>query len=296
MDPEYGTLNWFETMFEDAESGADKWGHQWKASQKFRYKKYISILKDIIPSNNKLMILDIGCGLGNFTNTIFSHDGRNSVIGTDISIKAVQQAHRTYPEIFFLRNSLPNICFKEKTFDIVLCCEVLYYLNKVERINGISEIRRIIQPEGNLFLSVVLDEGQRYFSEEEIFNDLSSEFSVRTYEYNYAKIYSKVETAFVRVLNILVFLRKVLAMPQEKFDQWYFSNPKKSGLIAYAYKISKRHPLINKMTVFSIKISEKLLLTLLSWEFPVIISFYFSKVFLGNKGKTHLFILVTPKK
>jgi len=295
MDPEYGTLNWFETMFEGAESGADKWGHQWKASQKFRYKKYISILKDIISTEEELRILDIGCGLGNFTDTIFSLDNRNSLIGTDISIKAVQQAQRTYPKIIFLRNSLPKTCFKDKTFDIVLCCEVLYYLNKIDRINGIAEIKRIIKPESILFLSVVLDGGQRYFSEEEIFNNLSPEFSIRSFEYNYAKTYSKIETTLVKVLNILHFLRKMPAMPQEKFDQWYRSNPKMKGLLTYTYKNSKKHHVINNMIVFSILIPEKLILTLLSWEFPVTLSFYFSKVFLGNKGKTHLFILATPK-
>ena len=59
-----GTKEWFESMFKNVGEEGDRWGHHWRGSQKFRYDRYIKILKTILPTKKKIKILDVGCALG----------------------------------------------------------------------------------------------------------------------------------------------------------------------------------------------------------------------------------------
>ena len=60
----YGSRAWFDQMFSSAALGYDQWGHQWRASQRFRHRLTLEMIRDRLLHSPAETILDIGCGLG----------------------------------------------------------------------------------------------------------------------------------------------------------------------------------------------------------------------------------------
>ena len=90
----WGTKEWFESKFNNLDNFGDKWGHRWRGSQKFRYDLYIKILKSILPTKEKIKILDIGCALGDFTKRVWQLDPKNEIYGIDISENAIARVSK----------------------------------------------------------------------------------------------------------------------------------------------------------------------------------------------------------
>lgn len=92
-----------------------------------------------------LKILDAGCGPG--TALIYlSQFGE--VIGVDISDEALILAKKRGKVI---KGDVSTLPFKDKTFDLVICIDLLYH-KWVNTERAISEITRVLKPEGIFLL------------------------------------------------------------------------------------------------------------------------------------------------
>jgi GT2 family glycosyltransferase/SAM-dependent methyltransferase/glycosyltransferase involved in cell wall biosynthesis len=96
-------------------------------------------------------VLDVACGEGYGSSCMA--DVANSVVGVDISEDAVLHASDTYkkPNLRFQQGSVCALDFLDNSFDIVVSFETLEHLLEQEQM--LSELRRVLRPEGVLIIS-----------------------------------------------------------------------------------------------------------------------------------------------
>jgi len=98
-------------------------------------------------------ILDIGCGNGRLLN-LFS-DKDVSYIGLDSSSRLVKLAQQDHPGREFIVGDFLEVTFPSDTFDKAFAIAFLHHIpSEVMRLNILAEARRILKPEGILFLTV----------------------------------------------------------------------------------------------------------------------------------------------
>ncbi len=95
-------------------------------------------------------ILSVGCGEGYQSGALASMG--ESLLGIDISGKAVKRAreiHRDNPAISFKRADV--LTFKaEESFDLIACCDVLYYMSLPQARNTAWRLAGMLAPGGHL--------------------------------------------------------------------------------------------------------------------------------------------------
>jgi len=85
-------------------------------------------------------ILDVGCGEGKITSLIQQRYSKAFVAATDIDYSFLRQnAARSIPRLAV--SVLPDLCFSDASFDVVLLCEVLEHLDTPER--ALEAVRRV---------------------------------------------------------------------------------------------------------------------------------------------------------
>lgn len=209
----YGTKEWFEQMFSDALHGVDGWGHQWRASQQYRYKLSLSAIGSVLSQQTPQSILDIGCGLGDFSNLVYTVNSKNSIYGMDISENAIKDAQRMYRHIEFRTTALPDIAYMRQ-FDGIIALDCLYYLTEDDRIHAAENIFDHLNPKGWFLFSSPLDGGNRYFSEKGAIYLLEHVgFRCQSVFFNHAKIFSKVERPLLRIFDLDRIIAEIESSP-----------------------------------------------------------------------------------
>lgn len=66
-----------------------------------------------------LSVLDVGCGLGEFTAALAAVQTANRVTGVELSERAVRRASEGKPGIHFPVGALPDLALPDATFDVV---------------------------------------------------------------------------------------------------------------------------------------------------------------------------------
>jgi len=207
MKAKWGKKEYFEELFFNS-SIDDPWRHNWRISQQDRYCQYLKLLNRFKKKN--LRILDIGCALGDFTVQLKELLQLREIYAIDISEEAIRRADLKYRNsgIKFRVGALPNLEeFKNDSFNIVLVLEVLYYLEKEDRIKALKEIKRILKEDGFLLISVNINKPP-YFKIDEFYNLIDDFFLIKKVEYRYAKIYSFFERKLL-ILDRSVFKKLV---------------------------------------------------------------------------------------
>ncbi len=103
---------------------------------KIKQNNRISVIKKLLPQNfNK--ILFIGCGKGDELR--ISKPG----VALDISFTAVKMAKEKNPEFKFIVADAYKLPFKENSFDLIICSEILEHIKNPDKV--IPEIRRILK-------------------------------------------------------------------------------------------------------------------------------------------------------
>lgn len=116
---------------------------------KFRSEFFYSTVGQL---ENKI-ILDVGCGEGYFSLEM-AKKGAN-IVGIDISEKMIEKCKKKKQQnptlnINFVSCSAENTPYKNETFDIVVCLELLEHVLNPNLL--MKEISRVLKPEGMLFL------------------------------------------------------------------------------------------------------------------------------------------------
>lgn len=204
--PEYGTKEWFEYQFgkaDDENFGGDKWGHRWRGTQRFRHRYCLSLIQDKVKVMRRGKILDIACGLCDFTELIYEVNHSNTIYVTDISENAVRYVKGRYKEFVATVSALPEVNFPNTSMDVVVCLEVLNYLNKEELRMSLRNISRVIKSDGVFLVSGVVSRDKRYFDEAEFVNEIGQFFSPIKIGYLYNFFEDYFERPFLKILNYL---------------------------------------------------------------------------------------------
>lgn len=291
MPPEYGSREWFDSMFEGASKGHDRWGHQWRASQRFRYGIYDEIIGSIVSPSSDAHILDIGCGMGNYTASVSKRFSMAHVIGMDISKIAIGFASKNYDNLSFFVGSLPFLPVKGGCFSHILCLETLYYLNTEDRANSLARIHDALGEGGLLVLSGGLDDGTRYFEENHLL-EMLKDYEIETLRYNYALIYARMEKYAMRGLDLFNLIRT--GEVSVKAGKAGGVKTGVAGIERIGLSIASSLARRRRISVAVSDLFSNALMRMLSWNAPVRISFRLSKLLFGKRGRTH--IIVVAKK
>lgn len=99
-----------------------------------------------IDAESNLLILDVGCGSGSFSEPIAKN---NNVIGIDFSTNMLRLA--VEKQIYAIQAEASSLPFLSKSFDMVLCIEVLQYIQNCRDL--LMELARVLKNRGQLILS-----------------------------------------------------------------------------------------------------------------------------------------------
>jgi len=93
-------------------------------------------------------ILEIGCGIGSFLNSIYN-DGYNNIIGIDISKCAVEFGKKNTPYLDLRHMDANNLKFSENFFDVCFSFDLVEHLKNID--SHFRCIRKILK-EGGKYL------------------------------------------------------------------------------------------------------------------------------------------------
>mgnify|MGYP000352322874 CR=1 FL=1 len=95
-------------------------------------------------------ILDIGCGIGIYSEKFFKEGAE--VYGIDIDPENIEKAKKIFPGIHFEIAQAEKLPFKDNFFDVVFLHEVLEHVEDDKK--AISEALRVLKPGGKIIIFV----------------------------------------------------------------------------------------------------------------------------------------------
>jgi demethylmenaquinone methyltransferase/2-methoxy-6-polyprenyl-1,4-benzoquinol methylase len=131
-------------MFARISGRYDLLNHLLSANTDKRWRRAVTAkLGPLFPEH--AIVLDVACGTGDLTATIFEKTGAR-VIGVDFCRPMLELATRKYSRLSFLEGDALRLPFAEAAFDAVTIGFGLRNLASVE--SGLSELRRVLKPGG----------------------------------------------------------------------------------------------------------------------------------------------------
>jgi 2-polyprenyl-3-methyl-5-hydroxy-6-metoxy-1,4-benzoquinol methylase len=118
--------------------------------QRWLILRFYNAIIDIIAKINGDSLLDAGCGEGLSIQKIARKRQEFRIYGMDLSFTAIQLAKKIHNQSIFIQGSILNLPFKDDSFQVVICLEVLEHLEQPEQ--GLREISRV--SESFILLSV----------------------------------------------------------------------------------------------------------------------------------------------
>ncbi|MCS7132777.1 MAG: methyltransferase domain-containing protein [Nitrososphaeria archaeon] len=125
------------------------------AIQRIWHRRRFQLIKSLLKEDaakNEVMTLDIGCNGGTFTNIIKQSVDDGLMIGIDIGEQGVMYAAKKYPDIMFLIADACHLPFRENSFDLITCLEVLEHLT--DPLKCLMEINRCLKPKREAIILV----------------------------------------------------------------------------------------------------------------------------------------------
>ena len=112
-------------------------------------KEHLQRYEDASTKTHNSIVLDLGCGTGYGSGLLYKH--QNTVYALDISLDALSYAKQHYPGPEYIQGSAERLPFDHNRFNAITCFEVIEHVNNPHSV--LSEIRRILRPNGDLFIS-----------------------------------------------------------------------------------------------------------------------------------------------
>ena len=107
----------------------------WEQSTRETNSREKKIGLEILKNNNYKNVIELGCGLGHYTNQIFNIT--QNCVGIDISESAIQKASILYPNCKFITSDILNENLY-KNLDCVMMVEITWYV--LEKLSRFKEI------------------------------------------------------------------------------------------------------------------------------------------------------------
>ena len=114
----------------------------------FRKDSKNNIFNNYIKVNKKDLVLDVGCGPGNYRDLIKSEN----YYGIDINCKSIDQAKEIYPKDHFDCLPVQEISNKvNKKFDKIILLGLLHHISDQDALNLFNDLKNIAMPETKIF-------------------------------------------------------------------------------------------------------------------------------------------------
>ena len=125
--------------------------------------------------------------------------------------------------------SLPHLPVKKQSFNIIICLEVLYYLDQRGLEESLERIRSSLEPDGYFLLSGVLDGGRNYFAEEELKELVLKSFNIVDETYGHSRIYGSVEKKLLHMMSKCQASVRISRLENGCYDKWLYEKKVHSG-------------------------------------------------------------------
>lgn len=119
----------------------------------------VDVVVDLIGDKIFDSILDVGSASGWFLSEIKKRNPTASCTGVDVYAPAIEYANKHYQDIIFKVADAHKLPFKQASFDLVICTEVLEHVVNPEQV--VSEIERVLKPGGAAIIE--MDSGNILF-------------------------------------------------------------------------------------------------------------------------------------
>lgn len=117
----------------------------------FFHNQRLKTILDFIPSNNRVRILDAGCGEGHLLKKIHKKNPEAILYGVDITKVALISAKKRVPTGKFLLQDTTKLSLKEEFFDIVICQDALEHIYDYKKV--LSNLKKVTKKGGIIVLS-----------------------------------------------------------------------------------------------------------------------------------------------
>ncbi len=132
---------------------ADFAGHNWDTRLDQALENFCRCVKP------EAHVLDLGCGPGRDVMRLRKRG--YPVIGLDRSMGMLREAQRRVSGAL-LRGDMREIPFADASFGGIWCCAALLHLAKADALPALTEIRRVLQANGPLYVSVKQGDGESW--------------------------------------------------------------------------------------------------------------------------------------
>lgn len=157
-------------------------GYSDYSSVEWVQRKVADDIEDLFSSVNGLRILDIGCAFGYLVDELASRGA--TVTGIDISSYAIGKANALFPDRDFVNVDFFDNTFDDDTFDLIVSCGFVDCLqNKQKIMNAVTEVKRILKPQGKVYILASLRGVESYYTllnEQEWQDGMQTKFQGRT--------------------------------------------------------------------------------------------------------------------
>lgn len=120
------------------------------------FNRRLKIVFNFLENCNRATVLDVGCGPGMMAK--HSIERNFEFFGIDISEKMIDACINQFGHLnstHFSVGKIQNLEFPDSFFDVVLCMGALEYVDRDEIDSALSEMLRVLKPDGLLVMSLM---------------------------------------------------------------------------------------------------------------------------------------------
>lgn len=118
--------------------------------QKITTRIAFEVVSELVGNTKNKLVLDAGCGTGRFTN-FFINEGAN-VISVDSSKNMLKILKKKNHNAKTINADIFNLPFKNNSFDLIVCSEVLTHLREYKR--PLAEFKRMLNSDGIIIIDL----------------------------------------------------------------------------------------------------------------------------------------------
>jgi ubiquinone/menaquinone biosynthesis C-methylase UbiE len=112
--------------------------------------------------DSQALVLDVGCGTGEFERLLLHQNPTQKIAGVDLSAKMLNLArekYQHYPNVELHQASVNSLPFADRSFDVVVSASAFHYFEQPQL--ALLEIKRVLKPDGKL---IILDWNKDYLT------------------------------------------------------------------------------------------------------------------------------------